>query len=543
MISRAWLSVVVCWMSLSALATMQSATPAGATGTLTALDYYEIEQLYARYSHAYDSAADNGYMYADVYTADGIFVNQEGTVRQGREQLAGVARGSSAARKGPTVMTHFVTNVAIEPAQGGASGRASLLIARPPESGPGLRAIFANGGHYTDDLVKTADGWRIKKRVYHQAHPPAATPAATATAPASSGHAASAPASRHPDSNRVRLTANDYAEIYQLYGRYGYAFDGGLDSGREWASLFTSDGFHSNASNNEWVQGPVALAEFARGALRFNRGVMSLVPLQGTSKDPTRIAHIIANIMLEPTSEGVVAKAYRMVAGVGAEGQPNVLYTAGMYFDLLVKTAEGWRYREKFYMGTDTVPDLAKRFIVPATSTTSQPVFPPASSMETAGPSAPKGPTFTAEEYADLRQLYARSSAALDTGADNGGAYARWFTADGVFTDASGAKFSGRDKIAQLAHGAATRAADTQTLLYNLKLTRTTQGATGSAYSVMTTINQAGQPITVNDGGQYHDELVKTPEGWRIKTRTFVRANPGGVAAPAPAARSQWSPG
>ena len=515
-----------------------------ASAALTALDYYEIEQLYARYCHGLDSGADDGYMYADVFTPDGTFVDQAGKVRAGREQLAELGRGGPGARRGPTMISHFVSNVAIEPAAGGATGKAYLLIAQAPNPAMGLRATLVNGGQYWDALVKTAEGWRFKNRTYHQAHPPA--PSASA-APQASAPVASTGAIAERRAAKIRLSAADYADIYQLYGRYGYAFDGGLDTGNEWARLFTPDGFHSNASNNEWVKGSVALADFARGALQYERGFITLRRLEGSGKDPTRIAHIITNIMLEPTTEGVVAKAYRMIAGIGANGQPNSFLTAGMYFDLLVKTPRGWRYKEKFYMGTDIVPDLAKRFITPASSGRSADVFPASGAVpNTPPPAAAAGSTFTPDEYAELQQLYARSSVALDSSADNGAAYARWFTSDGVFTDAAGSVFAGRDKLAQVARGnpgSGKTPTTTQTFLYNLKLQRSAEGATGTAYVVIATINDAGQPITMNDGGQYHDALVNTAEGWRIKTRKFVRAAPGGVAVPNPIARSQWSPG
>ena len=49
-----------------------------AGGTLTAADYIEIQQLVARYGYAVDTHADNGYGYADLFTADGVFGNTKG---------------------------------------------------------------------------------------------------------------------------------------------------------------------------------------------------------------------------------------------------------------------------------------------------------------------------------------------------------------------------------------------------------------------------------------------------------------------------------
>ena len=55
---------------------------------LSALDRIEIEQLAIRYAYALDSGADNGYMYADVFTPDGEFVGRQVPLTQGREAFS-----------------------------------------------------------------------------------------------------------------------------------------------------------------------------------------------------------------------------------------------------------------------------------------------------------------------------------------------------------------------------------------------------------------------------------------------------------------------
>src|SRR5882672_139991 len=71
---------------------------------LTALDYFEIQQLANRYGQAIDTCSNNGHDYADLFTADGMFVDKfteeafkkGGMVRaQGREKLAEVSGGGS----------------------------------------------------------------------------------------------------------------------------------------------------------------------------------------------------------------------------------------------------------------------------------------------------------------------------------------------------------------------------------------------------------------------------------------------------------------
>jgi hypothetical protein len=128
--------------------------------------------------------------------------------------------------------------------------------------------------------------------------------------------------------------------------------------------MFTPDGFHVNHNANEYVKGPDSLAEFARGAQRYEKGFISLdKSLKGTTKDERRIGHIITNVMLTPVANGVVVKAYRMTGNVGPNGAG--LNPGGIYFDFLVKTPQGWRYKEKFYMGNGAAPpEFGKKYIV-----------------------------------------------------------------------------------------------------------------------------------------------------------------------------------
>ena len=73
----------------------QSAPPS--PGELTALDYFQIQQLVARYARAIDTCSNNGYDYADLFTADGAFIpsfdGKQGSPIQGRERLAAISGG------------------------------------------------------------------------------------------------------------------------------------------------------------------------------------------------------------------------------------------------------------------------------------------------------------------------------------------------------------------------------------------------------------------------------------------------------------------
>jgi hypothetical protein len=140
---------------------------------LTALDYIEIQHLVNRYAFAIDTCSNNGYDYADLYTADGIFyygINARTAV--GREQLAEAAGGGrlgckklqTATREKP-LQTHVTVNLVIEPSPEGATGKSYLVY-------PGVRGIGADPDHsghvggYQDVYVRTLQGWRIKKRIH-----------------------------------------------------------------------------------------------------------------------------------------------------------------------------------------------------------------------------------------------------------------------------------------------------------------------------------------------------------------------------------------
>lgn len=143
-----------------------SAQSARSEGTLTPLDYIEIQQLVAKYAYALDTGAENGYAYADLFAADGVFtgMNQgpDGRSYAGRDTLAALARGG---RRGPLYVSHFITNVIIEPAPGGATGKQYIAIlafgdGRDPHA-------VDHGGRYEDVYVKTPAGWRFQSRTFY----------------------------------------------------------------------------------------------------------------------------------------------------------------------------------------------------------------------------------------------------------------------------------------------------------------------------------------------------------------------------------------
>ena len=161
------LSAIVLW-SVIAAAQQKSATPA----SLSAADYIEIRELVARYAYAVDSGADNGNVYASLFAPGGEFV-VNGTVTTGKDALATLARQFTRGRQSAF---HFMMNHVIEPSADGAAGKQYLVQLRMGE--PGQPNGVGPGGRYDDVYVKTADGWRFKRREFVASERPPRRPPA-----------------------------------------------------------------------------------------------------------------------------------------------------------------------------------------------------------------------------------------------------------------------------------------------------------------------------------------------------------------------------
>jgi SnoaL-like domain len=122
-----------------------------AAGALTAQDLVDIQQLYAKYNWTLDAGDAEGY--ASTFTPDGVFNNNVG--HDAIVKFAETFHGGMGAR-----VRHWNTNLIIVPTPEGAHGQVYLVLVdfstKP--------ATIATSASYSDDLVKTAQGWRFKKR-------------------------------------------------------------------------------------------------------------------------------------------------------------------------------------------------------------------------------------------------------------------------------------------------------------------------------------------------------------------------------------------
>ena len=142
------------------------------------------------------------------------------------------------------------------------------------------------------------------------------------------------------------------------------------------------------------------------------------------------------------------------------------------------------------------------------------------------------GGTLTAADYIEIQQLVARYSYAVDTHADNGYAYADLFAPDGAFGNTKG-----REALAELARTTQKERggpAFTRHYLTNVIIYPAPDGARGSQYLMALDVSEGGKPSSIVHGGRYDDVYVKTPAGWRFKSRQL---HPAKIGVPPPTAK------
>ena len=547
-----------------AVGAQQKGTSATARAmTLTPLDYIEIRQLANRYGFAVDTGSNNGFDYADLFAADGEFMRP---YAKGREQLAALARGR---RLGSMNTVHYIMNHVIEPTPDGAVGREYLIelnwdLTGGDQSGRGqgqgggqgragqdqsgqARAnqaqgaqaqggrgrgaavsgwdqigrkageLARTGGHYEDVYVKTSDGWRFKKRDFIPSKsgvdaaplPAPRIPASAGQEPLPASFPAAPPANFIPPTKQSTLTATDYLQIEQLVSSYGHALDSGYgkgENGEAYANLYTPD------------------ASFA-GAVGHDKLVV-LGKIQ--PRGPDFVRHYLTNHVIEPTPDGARGKEYLVVIDIGENGKPSSLFLGGHYEETYVKTAEGWRMKNRRLFPPRSGPqpeDPDPVAVAPGSLRTEQ-------NLAKEG----KASGLPAKDHVEIQQLVARYAYALDTAAEKGRALSRLFTADGVLKTRTSQplEIKGHEQLAAFAAGDLTHRGPFYVRDYvtNHLIHQSPEGATGRVYLVWIEVGENGNPGIVQGGGRYDDVYMKTSDGWRIKSRTFVPSKLG--------PRSEW---
>ncbi|PWT85477.1 MAG: hypothetical protein C5B57_02870 [Blastocatellia bacterium] len=455
---------------------------------LTALDYFEIQQLVSRYAYAADTGAGAGYLYAGLFAPDGAFVQRTGQAVTGKDALAALAMRN---KKGAAAVFHFIMNHVIEPSPDGAIGKAYLAqLAIGDDGGPST--VFG-GGHYDDVYVKTADGWRFKRRQFLPSQS-GAQPSYQSTPIGVPARAATSPTSR--SSKASALTPADYVEIQQLIARYPYGLDTGAGMGDSYAGLFTPD------------------ATFVAGSLKVDgrEKLKAFAWQHRPGQGPLYTRNFSTNATIQPSPEGATGKIFAVVLDIGEGGKPSTILNGGHYEDLYVRTQDGWRIKRREFIASEEGPPPAQ---LPRPDVAKESVPVPLLRPKDANVQP-----LTAQDYMDIQQLAARYSHALDTGAENGYAYADLFTADGVAFD----RWSGREKIAEIPRWNPHGPRYVRHYAMNHLIEPTIDGAIGKQYVVVIDIGKDGKPSSIFLGGHYEDVYVRTQNGWRFKSRTEFRS-------------------
>ena len=349
-------------------------------------------------------------------------------------------------------------------------------------------------------------------------------------------------AQRGPSAKPTALTAMDYIEIRQLVNRYAFALDTGGNNGYDYADLFSVDGEFMRP----YAKGREQLAALARGG----------------KLGPNNTVHYIMNHVIEPSPEGATGKEYLIefdwdlapapTGGGGNRGAGpangwdvvgrkagELARTGGHYEDVYVKTPTGWRFKKRDFIpsrsGADPAPLAALR-----------PAAAAAPSEAAASPAPPANfiaPTqqssLSAMDYLEIAQLVASYGHALDSGygkGENGEAYANLYTADAAFAGAEG-----HEQLVRLGQIQPRGPDFVRHYLTNHVIEPAPGGARGKEYLCVIDNGENSKPSSLFLGGHYEDTYVKTPEGWRIKTRRLFPPRSGPQSPPAAAPASAGS--
>ena len=458
--------------------------PGGTVPGLTALDYTQIEMLYARNNLGMDSGGDDGYILARTFTSDGELLNQDGTT-VGHEALAELAIEN---QRG---LRHWISNLMIQPSPEGAVGWAYILQIDSRESGDGqggagARSSVTEGGLYHDVIVKTADGWRFKKRTYIGGH---GMPERAQSALIPIDAVRARPGGTRPGP----LTALDYTEIKRLVGQYNLGYDStaATDDGAMVGLAFTPDAFFERAgSDNPW------------------RGRQAIV--DASARPRLGIHHWVSNLLIDPTPDGAASWSYLLLFTVNDDGTVVRERGGGILHETYTRTAEGWqiKYRRYDALGSTTAigwPSPQFGHFVDALA----PEPAPDDTMP---------PHLSSRDHVEIEQLYIRNNIAFDSVADDGQAFARTFTLDGALVAPTGT-VTGHERLAARA---AQHTPGLHTWMSNLIIEASSEGATGSVYILTADMTGRETQGAVVGGGLSQDVLVKTAEGWRFKQRTYT---------------------
>jgi uncharacterized protein (TIGR02246 family) len=124
------------------------------------VDRTQIRELTARYNRCFDDGDPEGF--AATFAEDGVMEVAGGPTTEGRAALAEMVRHT------PYGIVHVTVDATVEVDGDKAVQDVTLLVvSRPPVDAPRDKRTsrVQRSGRYHDELVRTPDGWRFRRRV------------------------------------------------------------------------------------------------------------------------------------------------------------------------------------------------------------------------------------------------------------------------------------------------------------------------------------------------------------------------------------------
>ena len=132
-------------------------TGGGRTAVLTAQDYTDITELYARLYQGADLREPD--LWLSAFAEDGVFQFPNGDEVSGKKALAEWRAKTFAGARGDSKRRHWTSGIMLTPNPGGAISRAYFLLLDVS----GKQPVVTQSGRFDDVFVKTAGGWKFKR--------------------------------------------------------------------------------------------------------------------------------------------------------------------------------------------------------------------------------------------------------------------------------------------------------------------------------------------------------------------------------------------
>jgi hypothetical protein len=156
-----------------------------------------------------------------------------------------------------------------------------------------------------------------------------------------------------------KLEAQDYIDIRQLIDTYPRLLDNCINSGNDYADLFTDDATFGVSS--EWGKAKIWFRGREQLKLAAGGGPDGCRPRSG----PTQY-HLNINPAISPTPDGARATSTLLTITNATTSQGDQVHWEGGYEDTFEKTPAGWRFKSRVHVWpeiewTDRPEDMPRR--------------------------------------------------------------------------------------------------------------------------------------------------------------------------------------